>query len=71
DKRVNIVFESANAAGNSVNIYNLTGAKVFSSKLAQTGFNNTTLDLSTLGAGVYVLEFASGDYKAVRKIVLQ
>ncbi|NMH29540.1 T9SS type A sorting domain-containing protein [Flavobacterium silvaticum] len=72
DKKINIVYDAASStAKNSINIYNLNGSKVYASELASAGFNNTSVDLTSLSSGVYVLEFVSGDFKEVKKIVLQ
>lgn len=71
DKRINIVYESATTSANSVNISNLNGARVFATELSSNGFHNQSVDLSSLTAGVYLLEFTAGDFKEVKKIVLQ
>jgi len=73
DKKINIVYElpSGAAAQNTIAVYSLTGAKVFESKMANTsGFFNQQIDLGALNAGVYVLQFQSGDYSTTKKIVL-
>jgi len=73
DKKINIVYElpSGAAEQNTVSIYSLTGAKVFETKMANTsGFFSQQIDLGALNAGVYVLQFQSGDYATTKKIVL-
>ena len=73
DKKISIVYElpAGAAAQNTVAVYSLTGAKVFETKIANTsGFFNQQIDLGALNAGVYVLQFQSGDYSTTKKIVL-
>lgn len=53
---------------NSVSIYNLTGAKVFETKLEES---TKTLNLAELASGVYVLKINSGDTVTTKKLVLK
>jgi len=74
DKRIQVVYDitATNAAQNQITIYALNGAIVYQSGAeSQTGFYTQTLDLSQLTAGVYILEFKSGNQSSTKKIVLQ
>lgn len=73
DKKINVIYDmpAGNAEANTVTIFNLTGAKVFETKIANTsGFFNQEIDLGALNTGVYVLQFQSGNYSTTKKIVL-
>ena len=74
DKRVQVVYDitATNAGQNQITIYALNGAVVYKSAAeSQTGFYTQTLDLGQLTAGVYILEFKSGNQSSTKKIVLQ
>lgn len=74
DKQIHIVYDitTAQSEQNTVNIYALTGAKVFTYKATnQQGFYDQKLDLSALSSGVYILEFQSGNRTQTKKIVLK
>lgn len=74
DKKINLIYDidrlSANV--NEVSIYSTTGQKVFESSLKKNlGFYNQVLDLNNLSAGIYMLQFTSGDYSITKKIILK
>lgn len=74
DKRVQVVYDitATNAAQNEITIYALNGAVVYRAGAeSQSGFYTQTLDLSQLTAGVYILEFKSGNQASTKKIVLK
>lgn len=74
DKKIQIVYDikKANTSKNSVEIYSVTGQKVFTSTATNNeGFYNKEINLGDLSAGVYILKFTSGNYQKTRKIVLQ
>ncbi|MFP9114848.1 T9SS type A sorting domain-containing protein [Flavobacterium sp. RHBU_3] len=66
----NGIVNIANTSGNEglVNVYNLTGAKVHQAKAA-TG--NQQLNLSHLGAGMYIIQFSTGNYVTSQKLIIQ
>ncbi|MEP5340819.1 MAG: T9SS type A sorting domain-containing protein [Algibacter sp.] len=73
DKKVNLMYDISklNSSKNEVSIYSTTGQKVFETSLNNTSsFSNKTLDLSSLKSGIYVLQFNSGNYSTIKKIVL-
>ena len=74
DKQIHVVYDvsTSSSAQNTINIYSLTGAKVFSKNMvSQFGFYDQVLDLSRLSSGVYLLEFKSGEKSQTKKIVLK
>lgn len=74
DKRVQVVYDvtATNASQNQIAIYALNGAVVYRTNAeSNTGFYTQTLDLSQLTAGVYILEFRSGNQTGTKKIVLK
>lgn len=71
DKKINLVYDGVTSNENKVAIYNMNGVAVLQQNLASTGFQNQTLDLSALSSGIYMLEFTSGSFREVKKIVLQ
>ncbi|OEI79140.1 hypothetical protein AST99_15955 [Formosa algae] len=73
DKKINLVYDvnTLTTDINEVEIYAITGAKVFSSTLkSNTGFYNKELHLENLQSGVYVLKFTSGTTSITRKLIL-
>ncbi len=73
DKKVTVLYEthSAESDKNSIDIYSLTGTKVFSTPLSdQNGFYNKEINLSDLKSGVYLLKLKTGDQTTTKKIVL-
>ncbi len=74
DKKVNVVYEvnTSDSQNNVVSIYTLTGKKVFETQLkTNTGFYNSTLDLSALTEGVYLLKLTSGTQSSTKKLILK
>src|SRR5690554_172884 len=74
DKRIQVVYDitATNASQNQITIYALNGAIVHKAAAeSHTGFYTQTLDLSQLTAGVYILEFKSGNQASTKKIVLK
>ncbi|MCH2193852.1 HmuY family protein [Kordia sp.] len=74
NKKINLLYDVAKLSGNTnqVAIYTTSGQKVFETALrSNSGFYNKELDLSSLKAGMYVLQFTSGDYNVTKKIVLR
>ncbi len=74
DKKINLLYDVAKLSGNTneVAIYTTAGQKVFETTLSNnSGFYNKELDLSSLKAGMYLLQFKSGDYNITKKIVLR
>jgi hypothetical protein len=69
NKIVTISYDnSLSESSNSVAIYSLTGAKVFETELAE---NTSTLNLSELAFGVYILKLNAGDTVTTKKLVLK
>lgn len=74
DKKINVVYElpSGNSDENVVTIYSLTGAKVYESKINNTGgFFNKEINLQNLNSGIYLLKFESGSYSTTKKLILK
>ncbi|WP_420571330.1 HmuY family protein [Kordia sp.] len=74
DKKINLLYDVAKLSGatNQVLIYTTSGQKVFETTLSNnSGFYNKEIDLSSLDAGLYVLQFNAGDYSVTKKIVLR
>lgn len=69
DKKVTIVSSNLHNDG-SVTIYNLTGAKVYETVI-DSNSTETTLHLSDLSAGAYILKLQSGDYNTTKKLILK
>jgi hypothetical protein len=53
----------------SVNIYSLTGAKVYTGELDNTG--TQSLNLSSLSAGMYIVKIESASYSESKKLIIQ
>lgn len=73
DRIVNVIYDvnKTNFSDNRVEIFNMTGQKVFQNEVTNAqGFYNNKIDLNNLTAGVYLLKFTSGDYQKTRKIIL-
>lgn len=52
-----------------VNIYTLTGMKVYTGELSSTGAQN--LNLSSLSAGIYMIKIDAGSFSESKKLILQ
>jgi hypothetical protein len=73
DKQINLVYDINTLIGNNNNvaIYSSTGQKIYETQLkSESGFYNKTLNLSSLASGIYVLQFTSGAYSSIKKIIL-
>jgi hypothetical protein len=53
----------------SVNIYSITGAKVYSGELNASGAQN--LNLPSLTAGMYIVKIEAGNYSESKKLIIQ
>lgn len=74
DKKINLIYDvnATTTNDNIVEIYAVTGQKVFEKELKNTsGFYNKTLDLSSLKSGLYLLNFTSGTSTITKRIVLK
>ena len=73
DKQVSLVYNIDDlGSNNKVDIYSATGQKVFQTTLSSNqGLLNTSLDLSSLSTGIYMLKFTSGEFTSNKKIILK
>jgi hypothetical protein len=74
DKKINLIYdvEALSSNKNEVSIFSIAGKKVFQTNLnSNPGFFNTSLDLSSLVDGVYVLQFTSGNQSITKKLILK
>ncbi|WP_164879120.1 T9SS type A sorting domain-containing protein [Flavobacterium cerinum] len=65
----NITINSNLDSKADVNIYTLTGMKVYTGELNGTGAQN--LNLSSLSAGMYIIKVTTGSFSESKKLVLQ
>ncbi|MCJ7935433.1 MAG: T9SS type A sorting domain-containing protein [Chryseobacterium sp.] len=74
DKKVTVLFdvkEKANNKGN-VEVYDLTGKKVYSAELAnQTGLYQKDINLSHLTSGNYLVKITYGDHSETKKLIIK
>lgn len=73
DKKINLVYDinSLNTDQNEIFIYSTTGQIVYQTVLNNSsGFYNSSLDLSSLNSGIYLLQFKSGNKMVSKKIIL-
>jgi hypothetical protein len=66
-KNVTLTFDAESAA-NLVNVYTLTGAKVFETNVTSTSQN---LNLSALASGMYIVKVEAGNASVSKKLVIQ
>lgn len=65
----NITIDSNLDTKADVNIYTLTGMKVYTGELNNTGAQN--LNLSSLSAGIYMIKVNAGNFSESKKLILQ
>ncbi|NCX96143.1 MAG: T9SS C-terminal target domain-containing protein [Chitinophagia bacterium] len=63
---VNIQIENTISASTAINIYNLSGEKVYST---QANNSNVSVSLSNFATGIYMVEAISGGSKTVKKLI--
>ncbi|RXM41025.1 secretion protein [Chryseobacterium sp. CH21] len=74
DKKVTVLFDVKEKAGNkgSVEVYDLTGKKVYSEELTnQAGFYKQDLNLSTLTSGNYLVKITYGGHSETKKLIVK
>lgn len=74
DKKVTVLFDVKEKAGNkgSVEVYDLTGKKVYSEELTnQAGFYKQELNLSTLTSGNYLVKITYGGHSETKKLIVK
>lgn len=74
DKKVTVLFDVKEKAGNkgSVEVYDLTGKKVYSAELSnQAGFYKQDLNLSTLTSGNYLVKITYGGQSETKKLIVK
>lgn len=64
----NITINSNLDSKADVNIYTLTGMKVYTGELSSTGAQN--LNLSSLSAGIYMIKVNAGSFSETKKLIL-
>lgn len=62
------LFSRNNINNAEINIYSLSGEKIFSKKIIN---RNTTINLSSLREGVYIFEFSNKNKSSITKIIKQ
>ena len=73
EKLVTIVYElnNSNSENNAISIYNMQGQMVYSTRMeTNNGFFNKALNLSSLQAGMYVVQFTAGQNTVSKKLIL-
>jgi len=65
----NITINHNPEAKGTINIFTLTGAKVFTGELNNSGSQNFNLD--TLSPGMYIVKIESGNYSESKKLIIQ
>jgi hypothetical protein len=70
DNNISITMKNISVDDITFKIYNIVGAEVLSRKLSGTD-SNTTIDISSLKKGVYLVEATSGGIKNVSKLIVQ
>jgi len=74
DKRVTVLFDIKEKTGNkgSVEVYDLTGKKVYASELTnQSGFYRQDLNLSHLPSGNYLVKITYGGQTETKKLIVK
>lgn len=74
DKKVTVLFDVKEKAGNkgSVEVYDLTGKKVYSAELTnQTGFYKQDMNLSHLTSGNYMVKITYGGNSETKKLIVK
>ncbi|PRB01489.1 secretion protein [Chryseobacterium sp. MYb7] len=74
DKKVTVLFDVKEKSGNkgSVEVYDLTGKKVYSKELTnQAGFYKQDLNLSTLASGNYLVKITYGGHSETKKLIVK
>lgn len=74
DKKVIVLFDIKEKTGNkgSVEVYDLTGKKVYASELTnQSGFYKQDLNLSHLPSGNYLLKISYGGQTETKKLIVK
>jgi len=71
DGRLNITFNATHEADTSIEIYDITGRKVytFGAENTEIGRNNYNLDLQLLERGMYQLQLKQGAFTFTEKVV--
>lgn len=68
----NIEFNAANNNALTIEVYNIVGAKVWSSSVSSnSGTNVTSISLGDVQKGAYLLKLTSGDSEVIKSIQLQ
>lgn len=69
---VNLMFDADQAGEATLNVFNLTGAKMIAEKISyQAGLNNKGIDISDLPAGAYIVTLQSGNVTLNNKLIVQ
>ncbi|WP_294215284.1 T9SS type A sorting domain-containing protein [uncultured Chryseobacterium sp.] len=74
DRKVTVLFDIKEKTGNkgSVEVYDLTGKKVYASELTnQSGFYKQDLNLSHLPSGNYLLKISYGGQTETKKLIIK
>ncbi len=74
DRKVTVLFDIKEKTGNkgSVEVYDLTGKKVYASELTnQSGFYKQDLNLSHLPSGNYLLKISYGGQTETKKLIVK
>lgn len=72
DNEVNVRFGLTSNASTAVEVYDMVGQKVLSTRVnANVGTNVVTLSTSNLRAGVYMVAVVNGGVKQVRQLVIK
>lgn len=69
---INVRFNSKESQNTSIELYNVTGAKVYSEKLGEAaGTISHAIDASNFAKGVYILKVISGNAIENKKVIIE
>lgn len=70
DDKINLLFNSINRTEGMIQIYEISGKRIFSESLSfEEGINKRELDVSSFAKGVYLIEINTGEKSYKHKLV--
>lgn len=71
NEQINVTFKNTNDEMYSINLISITGKTVYTSNISDNNWVKTTVDVSNLPAGIYVLNIKSASHFTTKRIVVE